>query len=411
MLIELAFQRLRGPYSTADFIGSRGHHSISLTALLVLCIGILPVGREVHADPRLEIHRYGNIGERQFNEGYPDLGNLLVGTRTIPGLHRNFVPQGIEFLDSGSDEVVLSGYFCERFSSRWRTLIRRCVRKRSAFYLFDLEAGEPVRLALLTERDGEPMRRHAAGVAELYGRLWLPDFFQVFRFDLSELRGADESVITMRPENEEPIGVDSSGDFITAFKDSLWIGNFQRGRRGAPLPVHYRSRSAGTQGWTAGYRIDPDTLRPASQGRYSVTFGGNLYEVHRPDAAFHHGSKVQGMSFLDEHRVVLSTSYGPGQSVLAFHRLSHPPLRQAANGEEMKLPDGSLLRVQTLGITTQQRLITAPPGAEGVTYDGRRLAVAFEGGALPYRNRWQRIEDRILMLQISPILDQTPSEK
>lgn len=378
----------------------RGHLAIRLSVLLVVCIGLLPVGRETQADPRLETHRFGNIDDRRFNEDYLDLGNLLVGSYVIPGLHRGFVPQGIDFLESGSDEIVLTGYFCERFSSRWRTLIRHCVQKRSAFYLYDLKAGKAVRLALLSERDGKPMRRHAAGVAELHGRLWLPDYFQVFRFDLSELREAEVSVITLRPENEQPIGVDSSGDFITAFGDSLWIGNFQRGRRGAPLPLHYRSGSGGTQGWTAGYRIDPDTLRPTSQRRYNVAFGGVLYEVYRPDAALHHGSNAQGMSFLDEHRVVLSTSYGPATSALAFHELVHPPLRGAANGEAMKLPDGSTLRVQALGESTLETRIIAPPGAEGVAYDGRLLAVAFEGGALPYRKRWRRIEDRLLLLEL-----------
>lgn len=367
------------------------------TKVAVAALGLVLVAQALHADTRLEAHRFGNIDPQRLSENYPDLDTLLADAHVIPGLHENFVPQGIELLDS--DEVVLSGYFCERFTSRWRTFIRRCAQKRSAFYLFDRANGEAVRLALLEERNGEPMRRHAAGVAELHDRLWLPGKFEVLRFDLSQFRNAEKDVITLRPENEQRIGVDSNGDFITAFGDSLWIGNFQRGRLGDPLPMHYPSGVAGTRGWTAGYHIDPDTLRPATQAQYNVGYGGYLYKVYRPDAALRHGNNVQGMSFIDEHHVVLSTSYGARLSTLTFHELPFPPLRSASNGEETMLPDDSVLWIQALSSPTRKASIAAPPGAEGVAHRDDMLIVAFEGGALPYRARWSRIEDRMMLLR------------
>ncbi len=377
---------------------SRGLRGVVLAAAFVLWLSLYAGGNSAGTDDRLEPYSFGNIGERRLSEKYPALNDLLVNGHVIPGLQSGFVPQGVDFLGSDTREAVLSGYFCEDFTRWWQSFIRRCVQKRSAFYLYDLEAREAVRLALLEERDGEPMRRHAGGVAELYGRLWLPDNFVVFRFDLSELRGAEERVITMRPENDRRIGVDSSGDFITSFEGSLWIGNFQRGRRGRPLPAHYRSLLTGTEGWTAGYRIDPDTLRPTSRARYGVSFGSKEYDVYRPDAALHHRNKVQGLNFLDGQRVVLSTSFGRSFSVLAFHGVAAgTSADNAAQDVEVTLPDGSPLQVRTLGTSTQQKLIAAPPGAEGVAYDGTMLAVAFEGGAMPYRQRWRWIEDRVLL--------------
>lgn len=370
---------------------------VGRAARLLCCLWLSLAGHSSVADDRLEAHSYGNISSPQFIVDYPALKALLVDGHVIPGLHRNFVPQGIDFLRSHPGEVVLSGYFCERFA-KWRQRIRFCTKKRSALYLYDLDAREAVRLALLEHHDGNPMRLHVGGVAELHDRLWLPDNFVVYRFNLAELREAGESVIEMRPENEEPIGVDSSGDFITAFEDSLWIGNFQRGRRGHPLPGHYRSKVIGSTGWTAGYRIDPDTLRPTSKTRYKVSFGSVVYEVYRPDAALHHRSKVQGISFVGDQRVVLSSSYGPALSLLTFHALpGGPPLRDTTRGDEVTLPDGSPLWVRTLAIPTRLNLIKAPPGAEGVAYNGTIMAVAFEGGAMPYRQRWRRNEDRMLL--------------
>ncbi|MCD8481298.1 MAG: hypothetical protein LR015_00640 [Verrucomicrobia bacterium] len=41
------------------------------------------------------------------------------------------------------------------------------------------------------------------------------------------------------------------------------------------------------------------------------------------------------------------------------------------------------------------RTIMAPPGSEGLIWISNQLAVVFEGGALPYRERWNSIEDRV----------------
>lgn len=389
----------RGPRSHGP-APARGKRAAVTLAGLALAVAVHAAG----ADTRLEAHRFGNLDARLFARSYPALDVLLIDGHVIPGLHRGFVPQGIDFLEDHPGEAVLSGYFCKRFTTGWQSLVRRCLRKRSALYLYDLEAGEALRLALLEEHDGLPMRRHAGGIAELHERLWLPDNFIVYRFALAELREASAPVITMRPENDTPIGVDSSGDFITAHGDSLWIGNFQRARRGYPLPPHYRSLLTDTAGWTAGYRIDPETLRPTSEARYQISFGGIAFEVYRPDAALHHRSKVQGITFVGDRQVVLSTSYGRYASMLSFHRLPGAPFGDANFGTPVTLPDGSELRAQSLGLATRQKLIAAPPGAEGVTHDGRRLAVAFEGGAMPYRERWNRVEDRLLLLLPPPAL-------
>lgn len=367
----------------------------SVIALICTCLVVLPAPSAIGKD-RLQAPSFGNLGDSQLTDEFPGLASLLVGGHVIPGLHRNFVPQGVDRLDDG--EMVLSGYFCERFTPRFQNLFRRCVKKRSAIYLMNAEDGSAKRLALLKMPDGRPMRLHAGGIAELHGKLWIPDNFVVFRFSLEQLRHADDSVISMAPHNQEPIGVDASGDFITAHQSTLWIGNFQRSRRGNPLPGHYLAPEWDTRGWTAAYQIDPETLRPVNQSTYSVAFGGTHYEVHRPDAALHHRNLVQGMAFLDDRRVVISTSYGPRRSALAQHKLPFSPLAGQLVGPAVPLPDGSEMVVQALNLPTREAVVSMPPGSEGVTWDQQHLAVAFEGGALPYRDRWRLLEDRVLFI-------------
>ncbi|MDT0635611.1 hypothetical protein [Spectribacter hydrogenoxidans] len=369
-------------------------------AFALLLLGL--VLATARAETRLESPGFGNIDELRMSHMYPALDTLVVGDAVVPGLHENFVPQGIDFLDEHPGEVVLSGYFCKRFSRFPQSFVPRCVQKRSALYLVDATAGRALRLALLSERDGTPMRRHAGGVASLYGHLWLPDNFVIFRFDLNALRDAEEPVITMTPDNDRPIAVDASGDFISAFEDSLWVGNFQRADRGRPLPPHYLSPLSGTAGWTAGYRMDPQTLRPVSRERYEVSFAGQRYEVLRPDAALHHRNKAQGMGFIDARNVVLSASYGPSNSRLSFHALECDPFRAEECGIPVTLPDDSTLHVQALAEQSLSTALAAPPGAEGVAFDGERLTVVFEGGAMPYRRRWWLVEDRLLLFLPPP---------
>lgn len=353
------------------------------------------------ADERLENPSFGNIGGPDFRSRYPALSVLYIEGHVVPGLHRNFVPQGIDYAGDSQRYAVLSGYFCENFQrARWRGgFIRYCAQKRSAFYLFDLDAGEAVRLALLEDRDGEPLRWHAGGVAVLYDHLWLPDNFKVLRFELDTLLRSDEAVITMGPDNRRRIGVDSSGDFISAHDGVLWVGNFQRPGRGAPLPPHYLSLEAGTAGWTAAYRIDPDTLRPRNTARYDVAWGGRSFEVYRPDTALHHRNQVQGLSFIDDRRVVLSASWGDSPSVFSFHRLPAPPLEPPERSPVVELPDGSEIAIWALYDLTREIRIFGPPGAEGIAFDGEALLTAFEGGAMPYRRRWRTVEDRMLRFQ------------
>lgn len=350
---------------------------------------------------RLESHSFGNLDEAAYRLRYPALAGLKVDGHVVPGLHANFVPQGVDYLPGDTHRAVISGYFCQRFERAplRRALISQCGQKQSALYLVDLDNGKALRLAMLEERDGEPMRRHAGGVAILHERVWLPDNFELLRFDLDKLLTAWRDVITLQPENERRIGVDSSGDFITARGNALWIGNFQRAQRGAPLPPHYRSLGGGTTGWTAAYRIDDETLRPVNTDQYTVRWSARDFEVYRPDAGLHHRNIVQGMTFIDERRIVLSTSWGDRPSALSFHRLPNDPLRPPDKVTRVTLPDGSKLPVWALLRATREMQIFAPPGAEGVSFDGQLLMSVFEGGALPYRERWGDIEDRMLMFQ------------
>lgn len=375
--------------------------AVVLASLLVFGLGSLEVFSG-EAKRRLEVHGYSNLDPVSYRLSYPVMAGLLVEGHVVPGLHANFVPQGIDFLPDESTRAVLSGYFCQRFQRAplRQGLISLCSQKQSALYLVDLEAGKALRLAMLEERDGEPMRRHAGGIAVLHDRLWLPDTFEVLRFDLSKLVDSWSKTITLKPENKERIGIDSSGDFITAKGDSLWIGNFQRASRGAPLPRHYRSLGGGTAGWTAAYRIDPKTLRPVNTEQYTVHFAGKPYEVYRPDAGLHHRSLVQGMTFIDERRIVLSTSWGNAPSAFNFHRLPDNPLEADHDDVPLvELPDGSEIPVWAVLPATREMQIFAPPGAEGIAFDGQLLLTVFEGGALPYRERWGHIEDRMILFQ------------
>ena len=119
----------------------------------------------------------------------------------------------------------------------------------------------------------------------------------------------------------------------------------------------------------------------------------------------HHRERAQGIAVGDDGVVALSLSYGNADSEIAFYRLGDSQSLLQGPGRTA-LPDGASVRSWTLSEANRVGpVLRAPPGSEGVTWINGRLAVVFEGGAYPYRTRWARLEDRVLVLDPRGILE------
>jgi len=339
-------------------------------------------------------------------EGYPDFAALAHkdSSKTIPGLSANFVPQGICWIPD-SDQVLISGYQGLTFKQEWQAISQRPFIKQAArvdekaSVVILLRNGVPKRIAYLADENGDRMSRHAGGIAVWNGSFWIPGNYRLYRFPLKSLLDGDEDVVTVKSDHAH-MPVDSTGSFISAYGDDLLIGDF--GREGShPTPSHHRSAMTQHLAWTAAYRMDKATNLPISTNRYLLLdTEGQSHDVLTPDYVLHHRQLVQGIAVRNDGLIALSLSYGDTDSKIAFYRIDNTGDASSAPSQT-RLPNGSTIPSWTLSEGNWTgTTIKAPPGSEGLAWNGKQLAIAFEGGAYPYRERWTKIEDRIILLNI-----------
>lgn len=340
-------------------------------------------------------------------EAYDKLKSMVVSGWTIPGLGAYFVPQGVDWVDAPQDEgsfgdgkfLILSGYIGEEFNNPRLNRAQRLqvTQQRSAVILVNAETGEPVSAARLLYRNGNPMRLHAGGIAVWNRSFWIPGPHVLYRFDLNELFQKPGEVITLQPTGPA-VHVASRGSFVSVSGDSLLVGDFLLDREENPAYRQSPVEGVQHQAWTAVYLLDPETGALVDNGRYKTA---NDREVLIPHAVIHHRLQAQGIAVREDGLLALSVSYGNRDSRIAFYRPYHEnrPLELPAPSTTA-LPDGTQVPSWTLHEGNWKETITAPPGSEGLAWSGARLAIAFEGGAYPYRLRWTRLEDRVLILDV-----------
>lgn len=363
--------------------------------LILLALALLPchahAAESISAENFLEIKSYRNTPDNLVDSDrlqYLGLAALLTDYCTVPGLEHGFVPQGLDWGGEDGDLLLVSGYVG---------------KEEHAFVLLvDVKRKDVLKVGRLMAKDGKPMSMHAGGVALTKNFFWIPSRFRVRRFPLEPLMSSRETVVDITPAEAEGFSVDSLGSYVTTYRNCLWIGEFTGGK--APAVAHHGAKVGRTfySGWAAGYRLTSDE-RIEATATYQVKHKKHEYSVIKPDRVLVHRKKVQGMAFMDERRVMLSVSRGDSDSKIAFYDLGAAPWQQSLT-EQHELPAGFSAERRMIcdgdSKNPSRWLLTlhGPPGSEGVSWQGERWAVAFEGGARPYRQRWNDIEDRILIL-------------
>jgi hypothetical protein len=363
-----------------DTIKSRSHLIQSITLQSLLCTILFVT--TTRAEPLLEVHRFANADALVK----PDLQNLNAARIPILGLAANFVPQGL--CDTPDKKHhILSGYLADT--------------KQSLLLALDARTGKPIRAARLLDHDGRPMLRHAGGVATLATSIWLPGKNGLIRFPLAPFIDSSPSTAIELRSDLPVIAVDSRGSFLSSWNDYLLIGEFVHPN--TPSPKHRVPDGISVpSAWTTGHKINLETQQPVATTTYLTSEGKT---VLAPDFVIYHGDRIQGLAFAseDDRLMATSSSYGNAPSTLPVLRLNSPLLTGKPDGQT------SLSGVETRPYWlagSGQTLFTLPmpPGSEGLFWEGRRIFVAFEGGAILYRKRWTHIEDGILSLDLSRLM-------
>lgn len=282
-------------------------------------------------------------------EKYDFFQNAQDSGIIVPALEQNFIPQGIAYWEE-QNRLLISGYF------------KPNPRSSSARILtVDANTGEFVGVYSLVDRYGRSIGSHFSGLAVTESNLFVVEEQNLFCVSLEELQRAGKSG-TLRVS--DICMLDVVGGTCNYANDILWICEHYQEDDYPLRGAHDVKGKDGTvfHAWMVGYRISDS---------------GDL----RPYRAFAVPDKIQGISVLEDGRIILSSSYGR----------KNPSKLLIYNDPGENPPDGY---VEIWGAKTPIWCLdsangimeyTAPPMSEGCCLVNDRLYLIFESGAYYYR--------------------------
>lgn len=263
----------------------------------------------------------------------------------VPGLRQNFVPQGIACWEE-QNRFFISGYFMPQ-AGGWT----------SALLAVDGKTGNLVGEYRLIGEGGGECGGHFSGVAISNTDLYVTGDRCLYRVPLTAFLGVSNSCSVAVAQTISLEVVPGSCNYSVG---TLWVcEHFRSGNH----PRRVGSTAAGVDGgWMIGYKICSD---------------GTL----EPDCVFVVPDKIQGITVLDDGRVVLSQSYGRKTPSQIF--VFQDPRQHDSDG--FVSVAGRTVPLWQLKKRGEAQMLSAPPMAEGCCTMGEEVYVVFESAAYYYR--------------------------
>ncbi len=271
----------------------------------------------------------------------------------VAGLSDGFIPQGIDLTD---EFIMSSGYMKDGSASR--------------IYLSPIDKdskAEPKYTELLME-DGTPYTRHAGGVTHVGDYVYVAGSsnktFDVF--SLKDVLSKDSArLLGTVKAYTSPAWVTVSGEYIFAGSFAMSDGDSYKPKKGETVTT-----PSGDKNISVINVFKLDTESP---------FGIDP----TPVATISSGEKIQGAAFLEDGRVITSTSYGLSTSVLYFHKLNTAVTGTHTLGKTDD-SDGYTVPLLYLDSSTLCSELKAIPMAEEVIVSGGRVYVMNESASAKY---------------------------
>ena len=212
--------------------------------------------------------------------------------------------------------------------------------------------------------DGNIYRGHGAAVCVhgSYGYLTVKDGYVVLHRDelMKAPHGSTVKAIAHITVPLEPA-------FMTIHDDTFYIGEFYH-RLAYPTPAdHWKDTSGGTKNPALVYAYQLNDDSP-----YGIDARGS--------AAYSIPGDIQGMAFTDDGRIVLSQSWGLGNSTLLVY--SAPAVEAAERGTYSI--DGCDVPLRFLESNNLVQTLRVPPMSEGIEAIGNRLYMINESASNLY---------------------------
>ncbi|MCI2058573.1 MAG: hypothetical protein LKJ80_05130 [Oscillibacter sp.] len=259
----------------------------------------------------------------------------------IPGLSDGFVPQGLEACGDGS--FLLSGYIASTGSSR-------------IYYMGTDGTSRSVRVC---DENGTTLISHSGGICTNGPFTYLAGgkgkCYVLSSADLFDPASREANILGV-------IKTDNSASFCCMSDDGLLVGEYEFGRFKTSVSHHITTPAGdGNTAVVLSYPLDGDQ-----------PFG--VFQT--PDAAYSVPERVQGMSFTDDGRIILSaSSFQASSRLLLYDRAA------VASRQGIFWTGGTAVPLYYLDRDSSVSVIPLPPYSEGTVYSYDWLFVMFESAS------------------------------
>lgn len=265
----------------------------------------------------------------------------------IPNLEQGFIPQGLCY-DDLQDVYFLSGYMKDGSDSR--------------IYVVDTQNGK-TKYFTINCQDTFFETGHFGGISAFGENLFVASDGCVLTIKIVDVTNAkNKSKVDVQNVMKTPTGA----DFCFAQADGLWVGEFYRKNKYETDPSHHIKIS------------DTET-------NHAITVFYNYDNLSEsglcliPSKAISIPDQVQGMSILDDGKIVLSSSWSLADSKIFVYKstLENPIQTLTINQNQIPL--------QILSNQDVYKTITAPCMAEGIVCKDNCVQILFESACSKYK--------------------------
>ena len=283
-----------------------------------------------------------------FGAFYPKFNSLDKKQEfMIPGLSEEFVPQGLDYVQT-NQQFLVSGYMSSGEPSR--------------IYVIDKSSGKEQKYVTVKVK-GEDYKGHAGGVAVDGSFVWIVGDKQLVTLALGDIKNAKNG------ESVNALSVIETGngcDFVETYGEYLFIGEFYKKGDYETPSAHHITHENGEQSHAVGYfyKINP-----------SETSGIDK----KPTKALTLPDKAQGIAFY-ENKIIISSSWSIGDSKILVY---DNPLTD--NASKTITHNNEDVPLYSLNSTLLVNKVKAPAMSEEITVVGDRIFILFESACKKYR--------------------------
>lgn len=271
--------------------------------------------------------------------------------------------------------------------------------------IIDAKTDKLIKSVFLYYEDGSPYIGHSGGISVTPNYVYLVSEKEMYQIKLDDLIQAEDHA-EIKFSGKFPTV--TSASFSTYADGVLWVGEFHE-KNDYNIVGHELKARDGVQhyAWITGYDLKGEQNASLEE---EILNGKWTKQSPTPDYVFSIREKVQGITFVDDNTIVLSTSYGRGTDSQVF-RYNNPLTEEPHDSVTIAGKKIPLWFLDGVSAAKDNHSLDILPMSEGLVHIGDYIYVNFESGANKYRHSTTYILDHLVKIDLTKWYGKAPTPK